>query len=381
MMEKRFLFFISMLISIGFVDNGLTVSSQAQLSDGQHLILSVKGSVGVKKAGRSKDVSAFLGMSIKNGDVLTVGKEAIATILCADGTLLNVASSPYAVQCGANKRDNKPHIGIYKGSEMSEVRGGSVSDDFPIVISPRRTKLLNAHPKIRWTSVKPDSKYNVKVMRGTQIVWEQVVSNATEVAYPDTPKKVQPLQPGVTYRVIVTVGDRSSTEEKPGINLGFSVLRKREAEDVRKAEQELRDLGLSVEATRFLIANLYATWGLDPNKPRDDKWALNAEAIQELESLPNTQEPALPRILGDLYLALDLSYLAENHYTRALKLSEDQKDVEGQALSQRALGKVFKVRFNKDEAKRRLSLAKQLYESIGDLSLAQEINHELAELR
>jgi hypothetical protein len=375
-MTNPFLFRMFILINVAFW-GGFALPKQVPASDLQHMVASVKGSVRVKKAGRSKDVSAYIGMLIKDGDVVTLGKDSMAKVVCADRTLLNIDSSPYTVQCRANKAELK-----FKKSRVTRVRTGSFISDFPILISPRRTKLLSPHPKIRWTPVKSDSIYHVKVERGIQVVWEGDVSSATEITYPDNPQKARPLQPGVTYTVAITVGNRRSTEEKPGVNLGFTVLSQKEVKEVREAERKLRKLALPDEATRFLIANLYATWRLDVDNP-GDAWALNAEAIQELESLPNTREPAILRMLGDLYQGLDLTFMAEDYYMKALTISEElkDKDLEGQALSQYALGKIFKVRFNKAEATRRLTLAKQLSESIGDLGFVQIIDQELAEIK
>ena len=147
------------------------------------------------------------------------------------------------------------------------------------------------------------------------------------LSYPDS---APALQPGVNYRLIVTAGDRSSSEE-PGAGLGFSVLGAEEAKTVTEAEAKIRALGLAETPAALLIANVYATNGL------------YAEAIEALERLPGSQEPAVLRLLGDLYVSTGLNRLAEERYLTALARSEALSDVEGQAQAHHALGRVYEA--------------------------------------
>jgi two-component system NtrC family sensor kinase len=99
--------------------------------------------------------------------------------------------------------------------------------------------------------------------------------------------------------------------------------------------------------TRLLIAELYANWV--PDRPNGK--ALIAEAIEMLEGLSDTKEPAIIRLSGDLYLTIGLNGQAEAYYMRALKLSQDAGDLEGQALAQYALGIIFaKTKLNEGGA-------------------------------
>ena len=187
------------------------------------------------------------------------------------------------------------------------------------------------------------------------------MSGASELPYPES---APALQPGVTYRLVVMAGDRSSSEE-PGAGLGFSVLGAEEAKAVKDAEAKIRALGLTETGTALLIANVYATNGL------------YAEAIEGLERLRGTQEPAVLRLLGDLYISTGLNRLAEERYAAALARSEALNDIEGQAQAQHALGRIYEALGNPAEARRHLSDALALYDRLGDAKKAAEAKAQL----
>jgi hypothetical protein len=350
--------------------SGWLEKSSAQSDD--HVITDIKGKLSIKRMRWSKFAPAYIGMSVGNGDTFRLdAPDSKGSVTCSDGSTRPVDHNLLKLQCANVARDNKPVLPpSHNRRRVGKVRGGSeVVNEYPILVSPRMTKLLNPTPLIRWLPAKNATSYKVSVFDGTKEIWSVTVDNATQVRYPSDPKLS--FVPGKTYSVVIDAGDdRLSTREKM-INLGFSLLPPEEAKKVREAETRIRDLHLPDATTRLLVSELYADWA-DPNV-REAK-ALTAEAIELLEGLGDTTETAVVRQLADLYLTIGVNGRAEGFYLRAVKLSQDAGDIEGQALAELALGRIFaKTRLNKNEALQRLQNAKRLYESLGDAAAAAEV--------
>jgi len=318
------------------------------------LIVGVQGDAAVKRAGWRDYAPALFGAPLRRGDLLRLGSAGSATVACADLKLATVEGGVSGYPCQTAPRTPL----VYEGTLLNPTRGDNGSGDTPLVISPRKTKLLNPRPVLRWQPMPGAKSYKLS-LRGTN--WTAEMSGASELPYPDS---APALQPGVTYRLVVTAGDRSSSEE-PGAGLGFSVLGAAEAKAVKEAEAKIRALSLTETATALLIANVYATNGL------------YAEAVEGLERLPGPQEPAVLRLLGDLYISTGLNRLAEERYTTALARSEALSDVEGMAQAQHALGRIYKALGNPAEARRHLSDALALYDRLGDAKQAAEAKAHL----
>lgn len=320
-----------------------------------HLVVAVQGELSIKRQGWSTYAPALLGTVLHNGDLLRLDGAAQATVVCAD---LSIASVPGGVG-GVPCKVARPVL-VYDGSLVNPTRG-IPSGDFPLVVTPRKTKLLNPHPTLRWTPIAGATSYQVSV-RGQGVSWSAEVSSGTDTAYPaDAPALVA----GATYKVVVAAGGRSSEEETlPG--LGFTLLKPDEAAAVRDAEAKIRALGLPDEPTFLLQGNLYVSQGL------------YAEAIEQYAAISSTsQEPAVQRSLGDVYLTLGLNRLAEASYLQALERSEQANDVEGQALAQYALGRIDEALGNVGEAARRLQKTQDLYRQLGDEKTVKAIQSRL----
>jgi len=318
------------------------------------LIVGVQGDAALKRAGWRDYAPALFGAPLRRGDLLRLGSAGSATVACADLKLATVEGGVSGYPCQTAPRTPL----VYEGTLLNPTRGDNGSGDTPLVISPRKTKLLNPRPVLRWQPMPGAKSYKLS-LQGTN--WTAEMSGASELPYPDS---APALQPGVTYRLVVTAGDRSSREE-PGAGLGFSVLGAAEAKAVKEAEAKIRALSLTETATALLIANVYATNGL------------YAEAVEGLERLPGPQEPAVLRLLGDLYISTGLNRLAEERYTTALARSEALSDVEGMAQAQHALGRIYEALGNPAEARRHLSDALALYDRLGDAKQAAEAKAHL----
>jgi hypothetical protein len=374
-MRERVLHTFLLLVVWGCLISGWATNCRAQADE--HVITDIQGQVSVKRARRSKFVPAYIGMFVGNGATFrldTPGSKA--SVSCSDGTPRSVERNPFTLQCGSTARANRRVLPLrHNGRIVTDVRSGPLMNVFPVLVSPRMTKLLSPTPIIRWLAAKDATSYKVSLLQGATEIWSTSVGNVTQVQYPHDPKVA--LVPGNNYRVVISASSHSSTEEGMP-NLGFAVLAPAEAGRVRAAEARIRNLRLRDAITRLLVSELYAGW-TTPDGP--DGKALDAEAIELLEGAGEVKPPALERELGGLYLRVGLTGMAEDAYTRCLKQAQDAGDIENQALAQHALGRIFsKTKLNTDEALQRLRSARELYQSMGDSAAAAEVDHDIQDL-
>ncbi len=331
---------------------GIATASAGQTG----IIVTVQGDASVKRAGWQNYAPALFGVPLRKGDLLRLATAARVVVACAD---LKLSELPAGVSGFPCNTDASPEALVYAGRLASPTRGEPAIGEYPVVISPRLTKLLDPRPTLRWTAVPGETSYRIS-LQGTD--WSTTVDGATELAYPsDAPA----LKPGTAYRLVVAAGERSSTEET-GAGLGFILLEASEAEAVHAAEAKIRALGLADAATRLLVANLYANHGL------------YAEAIELLAPLTNAGKPAVPRLVGDLYLSVGLNRQAEESYLQALRLSEGASDVEGQAAAHATLGSIYESLGSRDEAARHWQAAIAGYEQLGDQAKIAQLRALLA---
>lgn len=325
-------------------------------------IVAVQGQVSLLPSGKLKHaIAAQLCMEFRRGDLLKVTKGGQATIVCADLQKYPLPPGIHGLPC----RSGGKNVLDYHGSQVVSTRSNIDDLGFPQILAPRRTKLLDAQPTLRWTPVAGASTYNVSLAHKGQVIWDTTVNGATEMIYPATAPK---LATGETYKLVVAAGKRSSEEEGlPG--LGFTLLGPEQAQMVRNSEARIRGYGLPDAPTHFLISQLYAASGL------------NTEAIERLKELPiATTEPAVAQRLGDFYREAGLNRQAEEQYLLALELTRLAHDLLGQARVQAALGQIYEAFGNKNEAARYWRLARELYQQLGDFRMASQIQAALTKL-
>ena len=330
--------------------------------DGLHMLAAVQGKVEVKRKGGSGYVPGTVGMAVRRGDLVRLDGSAQAKVVCAD---LKQHELPAGRLSGIPCDGARPVLRASDGSLLNPTRAGE-ADGIPVVVAPRRTKLLDPRPVLRWEPMPGVDAFKVGV-RGPEVDWSTDVRGATSAAYPqDAPA----LKPGATYKVVVVANGRSSEEaSEPG--LGFTLLGAEEAQAVRGEAERIRSLGLDGNAEKLLIAHLHASHGLD------------AEAIALLEELAmGSKVPAALRALGDLYGRAGLYHLAEERYLKAAQLSEEAGDREGQALARQALGVLYREALGlEDEAKRAFGAALELFRALGDATAVQQIEEQLKNAR
>src|SRR5215813_1744791 len=372
-MTKRSLTCAALFLALELTgDGGKAVPARAQAPDanvgsdsGLNVIVALQGQVIMKRKGWSAFAPARLGTTLQRGDLLRLEGSSQAKVVCANLTISDVPRDLSGVPCPATRP-----ILIYLGDKVTATRSYG-EGAFPRVVAPRKTKLLDPRPTLRWTPVAGATSYKIIVRgqkaRGQNPYWNMNVPSVTKLDYP---AGAPPLEADTDYKLIVSAsGHQSDEETEPG--LGFALLRSDKAKEARDAEKKIRSLGLPDAPTRLLIAHLYAAYDL------------KAEAIDQLEGIPETlQEPAPARLLGALYLAIGLSRHAEKHYLRALEFSRNVNDEEGQALAHKELGRIYDEALgNRNAAIQHLESALKWYKKLGDQQTAGQIEDRLAKRR
>lgn len=346
-------------------------------ANGANIAVLVQGDVSVKRKGWTTYEPVVFGTNLRAGDLIRVNSSSHAKIVCSDLTVHDLPVGVAGVPCTPTRNVLRSKDGsvINKtrsyelptskdGSLINATRSKPPDGTYPIVLWPRKTKLLSPNPTLQWTYV-PGTKAYVIAIRGPQFLWATQASG-TVYAYPAGAPR---LKPGLDYKLIVQAGDRSSSEE-PGIGLGFSILDGKERSSIENEQQRIQALGLPDGPTQFLIATLYAANGL------------RAEAIQRLEKASaQMNEAGVTRLLGDLYLEVGLTRQAEASYLKALELSKAENDEEGQMLIHLALGNIYgEVLGNNKLAREHLSATLALANKIGDEGAASLADQKLAKL-
>jgi hypothetical protein len=308
----------------------------------------VQGSVEIKFEGRLKFIPLIKGANVASRDTLRFGDESSrVNLICPDASAHRLTRENPHIPC-----DPRP-------VQPSDGRGlRSLQDQaFPVIVSPRASKLLNARPMLKWTAVQGATEYNVAV-RGPGVKWVTTVTSSSEIRYPAAAPE---LRPGNSYKLIVEANGHASTEE-PGLGLGFTIISDPEASAVRAAESDIGASGLPLRIQKLLISDLYISNGL------------NSEAIEILTELTSrTNDETLFSSLGELYVTVGLPRHAEASLLRAIELSQKADDLDVEAIAQEALGRVYRDIGNSEQSRRRRRRAAEIYERLGDPRKAEEV--------
>lgn len=325
----------------------------------QHLVVATTGDVRIMRKGWTAYSPVAFGTGVDRGDLLKLGAGASATITCSDLTVRTLpAGKVIGVPCGA---PTQPLL-VYQGSLLAPTRAAGDSA-IPTVIAPRRTLLSGVHPQLRWKPVPGVARYKLHVT-GPGVDWSAEF-NGTSAAWPsDAPA----LTPGATYKLSVAAGARNS-DELGESGLGFTLLDAASAAQLRTLEGRIRALKLPDEATQLVVAKLYASRGL------------RAEAIDALEAIVKTRPgAALTVAIAQQYQQVGLSELAEQNLLLAIKQA-GTTDLEGLAVSQRALGLLYRDAFGLPaDAKQALEVALASYRKLGAAAAVAEVQLALKEL-
>ena len=335
-------------------------AAQSATSAVANLIVYTQGDVSFKRQGWANYEPMVFGTNLVVGDLLRLAPSAAAKLVCADLTLHEVLPGSSGVPCATSQ----PILKLRGGSWINPTRNAPVEGSFPLVLSPRKTKLLSSNPMLRWTPLKDADEYNVLV-RGPGLEWESK-TKATQMPYP---AKAPHLRPDVDYKLIIIFSNKSSSDEG-GQGLGFSLLSNNEKKIVDKQVAQVTGLKLSNDVTAFLTAYIYAAH------------QLNAEAIEKLEAVKGAfRVSAVPRLLGNLYLTVGLPRQAETAFLESLPLSEREKNEQGQIEAHSALADIYHQAFgNTKQAKQHLDAMFELARKLGDEKAEEESKKRLSKL-
>src|SRR6202165_2783834 len=126
------------------------VGAENDGSQAVNLAVFIEGQVSVKRKGWTSYAPVVFGTSLRIGDLLHLGESSRAKVVCSDLTLRDISPGIVGVPCeGA-----KPLLRRPDGSMINATRSLPSDGSFPLVISPRMTKLLSPYPVLRWTPVK-----------------------------------------------------------------------------------------------------------------------------------------------------------------------------------------------------------------------------------
>ena len=277
----------------------------------------------------------------------------------------------------------RPPEGVIIGRNGRKLNSTTMSEppgaDTLIALSPRSTRLLDARPVLRWTSLADAAAYKVTV-RGEEESWSVSVparpgSPTQELAYPppcvagQTAGCAPPLKPGQTYKLVVEANGRSSEEEDLP-DLGFALLTEAEARSVRQKAEEIGRLPVTARVKTYMLASVYA------------HHRLNAEAIRLLRESPDTaRNPEAVRLLGDLYLNTAMTREAEAQYLSLLKPPLANLDTPaGAAVTSQTLGEIYELLGNTSEAVKYYTAARKLFQDVGDKDATELVGGRLSNL-
>ncbi|MFC5470026.1 cadherin-like beta sandwich domain-containing protein [Cohnella suwonensis] len=132
-MKKSIMYLLSFLVLIiplfGSVGNNASAASSRVA-----VIKEMKGIVKVKKAGGSKEFTAFAKMSLSEGDILTVGTNGSAVLAFANGTseddrMTVSANSTLTFSKLSNSKGTTTKVSLYNGKAWVDVKSISSKDD------------------------------------------------------------------------------------------------------------------------------------------------------------------------------------------------------------------------------------------------------------
>ncbi|MEO0536544.1 MAG: hypothetical protein AAF215_22030 [Cyanobacteria bacterium P01_A01_bin.123] len=254
--------------------------------------------------------------------------------------------------------------------QVGSPRGGTRSD-IPYVITPRRTAILGSTPQFQWNPVPSASTYTVTLRGPDGVLWE-TVAETSEIAYAGSPA----LEFDVQYSLIIKTQLNSGTSNPTIISSadeglpGLSFYRLPEA-DVERLEADLGAIAaqnLTPLDADLARARLYRDYNL------------MSDAIALLENLSDAsiQSVALYRLLGELYLQVNLNTRAGNAFTQTRALALDTGNLAEQADANVFLAHLALGTRNPDEAVRLLNEAQALYLRLNHEAEAEAIANWLA---
>lgn len=301
-----------------------------------HLLLDSTGTVKLKRV--DEGWSTF--QPIENhtpllpNDLLEV--EGQAVVLCAGTQQVILETGPNDILCR-----RQPARFQYNGAEYNVPQRPG---DVPYVLYPRRTLLLDERPALIWHDTGADTYQLTLLAQQTGESWRETATATTEISYP---AQWPPLQPGVSYLLLVT-DETEAEDQTPGI--GFALADEAQLQEMEQDTQTIAALPDLDETERtFILAAYYATHKPDPGA----EWQPVGEAWRNFEALAQTHNtPALHLWRGYTLMEMLLPLEAEAAFKAAIAAAEPVDDLETQARAYTVLGQLNceETYFNQAEA-------------------------------
>ncbi len=323
-------------------------------------IISVQGSVEIRRATGTTFQRAFPGTALYGPDLLQPSRGSRIIVICPNGrTQWRVpAGTVSAVNngCPGTPSALKPEFGI------GDLRGGSDST-LPYVITPRQDLVLSPRPTLRWNPVEGATQYTVSLRTRRGTLWEVNTPEST-LPYPDDQPE---LAPGTRYTLVVQADTGTTSTDDPP-ELAFNLLAGEEASEATEAIAAVHALDLpELPKTLILVEEVYS------------RYQLTAAAIEALEALVSQgfELAQVRRLLGDLYLRSGLRLLAEENYRQAIALAFATDNLEEQVMAQYGLGTLYSRVGETAQAVAQLSAAQDGADALGNATLVADIAAEL----
>lgn len=327
-------------------------------------IISIEGEVELQRDSWTRFQRALPGTALYGPDLLQPERGSRVVVICPNGSTRWIvpAGTVSAVNNGCPGTPNRlrPQFGI------GDLRGGS-DPSIPYVIVPRTDGVLTPRPSLSWNPVEGAEGYTVTLEARGETVW-QIETEQTEIPYPEDEPELTPRRL-YTLAVVSDTG-ASSADEEP--SLRFNLLAGEQAEAAQAEIDAIHALDISEELkTLILVEEVY------PN------YSLTAAAVRDLEGLldSDVETAQVYRLLGDVYLKSGLRLLAEESYAEAVALATMSNVLEEQVLAQLGLGVLYREVEEPERARQQLQCAQAGAMELGDETLIESIDEELAKLR
>src|SRR5260370_5427676 len=115
-------------------------------SQAANLVVLIQGHPAIKRETVTGFAPLTFGVNLQTGDLVRMDESSVAKVVCSDLKLRDIGAGTIGTPCTPSQEIlRRPD-----GSLLRPTRTAPSEGSFPIVLSPRRTKLLSERPLPRW---------------------------------------------------------------------------------------------------------------------------------------------------------------------------------------------------------------------------------------
>ena len=246
-------------------------------------------------------------------------------------------------------------------------------ESLPYVLSPRNSALIGTDAlTLQWHPVSGATSYAVAI-NGKGVNWEVEVTG-TEATFDE----LKSFAPNYRYTMVITADNGISSES--GEPVGFTLLPETESDRVNAQVEAIKAEQREPDEAALAIALEY--FEFEHSDPDWQSYALNQAAIDVLEARieAGTEDSRVYLLQADTYLKVGLPLLAQERYEEALTSAQAAGQAELQAESHWGLADVAQGQTEYALALNHLQMAQALYENLGNLEQATELQTQIAAL-